>query len=862
MKERNKNRMKNKKMNKVIYIFMIMILFIQNIFGVVEAATKISKADLKKDHKITTNLEFKHQDGTWHTVIGNYICYTNNGKKYPAYCIKHGVNGVDEAGNYTVNISKLLTDEKVWRTIINGYPYKTPEQLGVETEDDAYIATKQAINTVMLNRDVKNFYRGKNTKGEKIVEAIYNISEIGKNGTQTRKDANLKINKDTELLKYNDELYYQEYKVTSNVNISQYTINEISGFPEGSYITDEKGNKKHTFSSGEKFRVMIGEKYLDKDISGNINISGKCKTYPIFFGEAPRSNVQDYAVTYDAYGEFEANLKVIDKTNNASIKVVKQDKDTLEPIEGVKYKLSKENGEIISVKSTDKDGIIEFKNLYKGIYILQEIETDKNYIIDEKKYNLNLEYEQQFTKELNNEHKKGNLKILKVDKDDNDLTLGGIEFDLIDSKGKIVKHLITDADGEAVANDINIGNYTLKETKTKKEYKLSIDKDIIVKWNETSNIVIENEKQKGRIEIYKEDEENEQIKIPGVEFYVMDNKNNIVEKLITDSKGYAITSRLVVGDYYLKEIKTGKEYVLDTELKKIKIDNDKTTTVKITNRKKKGKISIRKTSSMESRFLGIKKGQNISGVVFNIYDSNGKIVDEITTDENGQAISKDLDIGRYKIKEKESNENYLMNEQEVIITIEKDGEIKIVNIENEPIIPKLKIEKRGPEQVCTNEEIEYEFDIRNNGNVEITDFTWIEYLPYEKTDIKKMSTGTYNENINYNIYYKTNKNDYKLLKTVNSQKDEYIDFDFIGLEKNEIVTEIKYEFGKVMAGFKNNTKPKIIVKSKDKLKNGEIIENNTELTGKFKEQTIKDIANVKTILKEIQIAKKLPRTGK
>ena len=124
-----------------------------------------------------------------------------------------------------------------------------------------------------------------------------------------------------------------------------------------------------------------------------------------------------------------------------------------------------------------------------------------------------------------------------------------------------------------------------------------------------------------------------------------------------------------------------------------------------------------------------------------------------------------------------------MNEQEVIITIEKDGEIKIVNIENEPIIPKLEIEKRGPEQVCTNEEIEYEFDIRNNGNVELTDFTWIEYLPYEKTDIKKMSTGTYNENINYNIYYKTNKNDYKLLKTVNSQKDEYIDFDFIGLEK-------------------------------------------------------------------------------
>ena len=153
--------MKNK-FKKAIYILIMIIILLQYLSVISMAATEISKANLKNDHKITTNLQFKHEDGTWHNVVCNYICYTHNGIKYPAYCIKHGVNGVDEEGPYTVKISELLSDNKIWRTIVNGYPYKTPSQLGVETADDAYVATKQAINSVLLNRDVKSFYRGTN----------------------------------------------------------------------------------------------------------------------------------------------------------------------------------------------------------------------------------------------------------------------------------------------------------------------------------------------------------------------------------------------------------------------------------------------------------------------------------------------------------------------------------------------------------------------------------------------------------------------------------------------------------------------------------------------------------------------------
>ena len=48
-----------------------------------------------------------------------------------------------------VDIDDLLKDKLIYNTILNGYPYKTPAQLGVETNDDAYVATKLALKSVL-----------------------------------------------------------------------------------------------------------------------------------------------------------------------------------------------------------------------------------------------------------------------------------------------------------------------------------------------------------------------------------------------------------------------------------------------------------------------------------------------------------------------------------------------------------------------------------------------------------------------------------------------------------------------------------------------------------------------------------------
>ena len=845
---------------KVIYVLMIIFLFFQNMSNIVMAVTEISKADLKKGHSIKTNLQYKNEDGTWHDVICNYINYNSNGKQYPAYCIKHGVHGVDEEGPYTVEISDLLSDNKIWRTIINGYPYKTAEQLGVETNDDAYLATKQAIYSVMLNRNVKEFYKGKNEQGEEVVNAIYNISEIGKNGNQTIRNTNLNINKVGDLKKLDEEYYYQEFKVKADVDLGKFTVMEITGYPDKSFVADKSSKPKNKFEANETFRIMIPSNKINEDVNGKITIEGECKTYPIFFGKAPRSEIQDYAITYNVYQNFEATEEVCEKTNKSIIKLLKKDEETLKPIPGVKYSL-KLNNKIIATKETDSKGEITFENLYPGAYKIEEISTDENYIISNEIIDINLKYRDEITKELTNKHKKGNLKITKVDKDDNSITLGAIKFNLLNENKEIVKELTTDADGQIYVENINTGNYTLQEIKTKKEYNLCIDENITVNWNKTTDIVIENEKKKGEIEVIKTDKDNNSIKLSGVEFKVCDNNNNIVDILKTNNEGYAKTKRLVAGEYYLQETKTNNKYVLDNKKIKVSVEDKDIKTLNITNEKKKGKILIQKTSNNDSPLFNIKKGDVIQGVTFEIFDSNKNLVDTVVTDEKGQAISRDLEIGRYMIKEKNSTKNYFLNSNEFFINIQDNKEIKVLKVENEPTIPKLKINKTGPEEAFENSEISYKFSISNTGNTDLSEFTWTEYLPYEQVEIKKMTTGSYNTNLDYKIYLKTSKKDYELFKQLNTQKSEYIDFSNAELEKNEEITQIKITFDKVQSNFTSVTGPEIYVKLKKNVKKDDIIENNTDLTGKYNDISLKDESKVKTVIKHKVIDKKLPRTG-
>lgn len=303
-----------------------------------------------------------------------------------------------------------------------------------------------------------------------------------------------------------------------------------------------------------------------------------------------------------------------------------------------------------------------------------------------------------------NEHKKGNLHIEKITKDDKTIALGNVEFELyLVGNGTTDEKLLigtyyTDANGEIFINDINTGNYMLKETATNRWYYLADDTTIEVKWAKEfgdTNVVIENEKKKGIIKVIKTDSDFIEHTLEGIKFNIYDEDNNFIENITTDSEGIAESSRLRIDKkYYVIEAETLQNYVLDDTLYMIDFTKDLTKeeinniqqdivyTLNLSNRHEKGNLIIYKVDAQDNSIY-------LEGVVFELYSKNvdapyevDQLIGTYTTDENGRIEIPDLWTGEFYLKETETNRWYKLNKEDTNIEI-RTNETTVVTIENE-----------------------------------------------------------------------------------------------------------------------------------------------------------------------------------
>lgn len=793
--------------------------------------------------------------------------------------------GSDGLDGYNVTLTEALSNLNMWRVYRYGYPYSTPEQLGVETEEDAYLATKQAGYWALRGRSLeqlKGYFRAGQTaiagqnlaetqrRGQKVVDCIYRLVERAYTSNETPADSNvIQINKSGDfVLDTNNNYYSQTYTVTSSTDMQGYSVTKIDGFPSGSYTADLKGNSKTSFSVGEKFKVMIPKGSIVDNISGTITLKSKCKTYPVFYGKSSVDNYQNYAVTVDPYADIHKSTTLNIDAYKSSIKVVKIDAETKQPLEGVEFNFRYDDGQNIGNFKTLKDGSITINKLRQGKVIATEVKTREEYILNTEEQEIVLDYNDSQSITIENEHKRGDLKVYKMDADNNKIAIGGVRFALYSYEfDKIIGYYTTDANGEIYIKGLRTGKWALIEKETNKWYNLLDEQvEIKVEWNETTNTTIENELKKSQIKVIKVDLENNEVKLENVEFEVMDKSGKVLETIKTNKDGEAVTSRYAVRDFpnlYLKETVTNEKYVLDDTVHKIELKENEIVTKTFENKKIKGQVKVIKTSEDDNKITGDKKGTPIANVPFGVYDENKNYIETIITGVDGTATTSLLEKGVKYIKELESGEWYLLNENEYSAEIVNDGDIIELEIKNIPENPDVDIEKTGIIQTTASQEIKYEFAIKNTGNVPLSDFTWTDSLPTDYVRITKLITGTYNQDLNYSIYYKTNKNDYKLLKdNLNTKVNNYIDFSNLELEADEYVTEFKADFGTVDVGFESVVNPYIFVRVNSDVKNDDIFTNKTRIEGYNKTYMVwdEDEHTTKIYEKEVPV-KKLPRTG-
>ena len=542
---------------------------------------------------------------------------------------------------------------------------------------------------------------------------------------------------------------------------------------------------------------------------------------------------------------------------------MKTDEKTNDKLANIKFNVKYENGDNIGDFVTGKNGMITIENLKPSKVIITELETDEEHILDTTKTNATLTFGETTTVNIDNERKTGSLKIYKVDLDDEKIPVPDVEFEIIDKDGFKYQG-ITDQNGVLRIDNIRTGLVSIKEIKTNSIYELSEETYTTkIQWNELSEITIKNEKLKGQVEVLKVDAEDEEYKLEGVKFQVINSNNEVVEEIVTDSTGCATTSRLPIGEYLLKEMQTDDMHILNEEPIKVTVNTDEISKITIENERIKGKIKVIKTSSEDSPITNDKAGTPIPDVKFEVYNSKNELVDTIITSEAGVAITKLLDKDCYIVKEVQSGKWYLLNENEFTAEIKEHNEIVELNITNEPEKPSVDIEKTGLIQTTANEEIRCNFHIKNTGNTKLDKFTWYDYLPTDYVRITRLITGTYNQDLNYSIYYKTNKNDYRLLKdNLNTQVNNYIDFSNIELEEGEYVTEFKADFGTVDIGFESVIDPYIFTTVNDTVQDDDTFTNKTRIEGYNDTYLVwdEDDHTTKVYEKKLEV-KKLPRTG-
>ena len=625
----------------------------------------------------------------------NYMYYYKdyNNVEHKAFCLNLGMTGA-EAGDYIVDANSLIEDPKVVSILISGSPYKTLAELGLNNEDEATFATQFALWIYLNNLDI-NLITPYASGNENVVEAIKKIYYDGMN-MQYTSEALLSIDKVNEV-KIDDKdrsHYSQTYSIEHNQNIKNISLSTIG--IDNVKIVDINNNEINNLNNVNEFKVLIPRESVTNDKELILNFVAEAKQTSVMFGATTISDRQNLGLLLDPVNFRNVQDKINVSYTTSKISITKLDKDTNERVAGVTFRFETLDGKYLGEYTTDSKGLIEL-DCQKDLNILQEqkikiteIKVPVNYVIDTNNTKVvDIVWGKNISLEFRNVKKKGQIKVIKVDKDNNEIKLEGVTFNVLDSKGNLIQKLVTNSKGEAITLDLPIDEqYKIQEISTLEKYVLNNEiKTIKLTENQITNITFENEKKKAQIKVIKVDSDNNEIRLKGVKFNVLNSKNEIVETLITNEKGEAITSRLPIDETYkVQEVSTLENYVLNDEVKTIKLTENQITNITFTNELKKGKIKIIKVDLYNNEV-------KLQGVEFKVFDEDNNLVDTLVTDKDGVAISKKLRIDKkYKIQETKTLKDYDLNNEIKTITL-KENEITNITFENELKKAIIKIQK-------------------------------------------------------------------------------------------------------------------------------------------------------------------------
>ncbi|WP_088124276.1 MULTISPECIES: SpaA isopeptide-forming pilin-related protein [Bacillus] len=461
-------------------------------------------------------------------------------------------------------------------------------------------------------------------------------------------------------------------------------------------------NNENIVLKDAKFDVIDKENNVVDTVTTNEKGIAEVKDLP--FGDyfvkeisAPEGYIKIDApvkVTIDNTNIIEFVIKNTKKLENGQLKLLKKDSESGQLLPGAKFDVIDKDGKVVETIVTDDKGEALSKQLPVGSYTLKEVEAPKGYELSSSSVSVDVEANKVVTVDVVNkkipEKVTGQFEVVKVDANDKTKLLSGAEFEVY-KDGKKVAELKTDESGKVMSPKLPLGEYTVKETKAPAGYKLS-DKEwkvTIQNEKEVVKVEAENEKILGSLQIIKMDDKDQTKRLAGAEFTLKDVKGNVVkEGITTDKSGTVKVDGLVPGEYTLEETKAPEGYKALEVTIEVNVVANEVVKQDVLNEKVKeeitGQLEITKVDANDIN-------KKLAGAVFEIWKDGTKI-DTLTSDENGKAISKELDPGDYILKEVQAPEGYELSDKEIEFTI-SNQKFEVVKLQ----ITNKKETSKGPE---------------------------------------------------------------------------------------------------------------------------------------------------------------------
>ena len=312
-----------------------------------------------------------------------------------------------EEHEYSVSINKLVTNNKIWRAIVNGYPFKTPQELGCNNMHEAYAATKMAVYDAMYNYDLNKFtVHGNVDSNKRVVAAIKKIITAARNSKDTKKVATITVkdeSKEWKVDSVNKNYLSKTYSVTASAANETYKISLENDTKKVAKVVDINNKERTTFKKNEKFKVLLPIVELEEKGTFTIKASSELKTMPILYGETPNPEWQNFAVTAGFFETTDVKLNQSYSQNYTKIEIIKKDGKGQNALKGGIFNLYDEKNNLLYTDlTTDEKGKIVIENLIPGKYYLEEIVAPEGYSKLEDRVEIDLKLNQTYKVTVNN----------------------------------------------------------------------------------------------------------------------------------------------------------------------------------------------------------------------------------------------------------------------------------------------------------------------------------------------------------------------------------------------------------------------------------------------------------------------------